>query len=470
MATPPPVLPPYPVRADGQSVFSEQAEDWNAAMKDDVVPYFYTAASETEAAQTGVIAARDAAAVSAASAAQSAMDVAVVSAVFNSTIAGILGVGTQILIDPRDSGPVYQDPAQTIPGGIGLPIGSIGRVVRATQATTSLKPLLQANYVQFDFVDDLLTYPSGGMPETTSIYATPFGWMRSTSPLTVAPTSRVPGGLLRLYAEVSGTLTGGQVTALNAYLGTSEGTFVGMTTDSTVFHRIASVSGPFPITYVGANGVTYVQTADNVTTDLIAQGLTSPFAMFIPANVKTTANVTAFDLTGNGLSGLFPQVAGNTSLTSMDVSGNQITGPIPPLTTNTSLTAFRVNSNQLTGSIPSLTNNTSLTIVNFGNNQLTGAVPSLATNNSLANINVSSNQLSSWVGGTVSINLGAFTANNNLFPAATVNALLAAFVAANRTTGTRTLNLGGTGNAAPTGQGLTDKATLQSRGWTVTTN
>jgi len=32
-----------------------------------------------------------------------------------------------------------------------------------------------------------------------------------------------------------------------------------------------------------------------------------------------------------------------------------------------------------------------------------------------------------------------------------------------------TLNLAGT-NAAPTGQGITDKATLNSRGWTVTTN
>ena len=32
------------------------------------------------------------------------------------------------------------------------------------------------------------------------------------------------------------------------------------------------------------------------------------------------------------------------------------------------------------------------------------------------------------------------------------------------------INVGGTGNAAPTGQGITDKNTLISRGWTVTTN
>jgi hypothetical protein len=32
------------------------------------------------------------------------------------------------------------------------------------------------------------------------------------------------------------------------------------------------------------------------------------------------------------------------------------------------------------------------------------------------------------------------------------------------------LNLGGTGNAAPSSAGVTDKNTLISRGWTVTTN
>lgn len=52
MATPPPTLPPYPVRGDGQTVFSERAEAWNAAMKDDVVPYFYTASVEAEAASS----------------------------------------------------------------------------------------------------------------------------------------------------------------------------------------------------------------------------------------------------------------------------------------------------------------------------------------------------------------------------------------------------------------------------------
>ena len=56
---------------------------------------------------------------------------------------------------------------------------------------------------------------------------------------------------------------------------------------------------------------------------------------------------------------------------------------------------------------------------------------------------------------------------NNLLAAA-INAILAALVAAGSTN--NICNLAGTGNAAPTGQGLTDVLTLSSRGWNITTN
>lgn len=50
MTTPlPDPFPPYPVRADGQAVFSEEAETWNAFLKDVLAPYLYTVASEAEA-------------------------------------------------------------------------------------------------------------------------------------------------------------------------------------------------------------------------------------------------------------------------------------------------------------------------------------------------------------------------------------------------------------------------------------
>ena len=80
------------------------------------------------------------------------------------------------------------------------------------------------------------------------------------------------------------------------------------------------------------------------------------------------------------------------------------------------------------------------------------------------------NQLTGYAGGGVSITLGDFQAQDNLLTEAAVDAILADFVAANKTTGTRVLNIGGTGNATPSATGLTDKATLVSRGWTVTTN
>jgi hypothetical protein len=81
----------------------------------------------------------------------------------------------------------------------------------------------------------------------------------------------------------------------------------------------------------------------------------------------------------------------------------------------------------------------------------------------------SANQLTDFVGGSVSNTLGTFEAHNNQLTASAVNAILAAFVAAGRTSvsGTCILNLGGT-NALPTEQGLTDVTTLIDRGWTVT--
>ena len=101
-------------------------------------------------------------------------------------------------------------------------------------------------------------------------------------------------------------------------------------------------------------------------------------------------------------------------------------------------------------------------------NQLTGSIPSLTANTALQYFYCNSNQLTGYTGGGVSNTLSIFDASTNQLPAAAINAILADFVAAGRAGGTITLN--GTGNAAPTGQGLTDKATLAGLGWTVSTN
>jgi Leucine-rich repeat (LRR) protein len=139
------------------------------------------------------------------------------------------------------------------------------------------------------------------------------------------------------------------------------------------------------------------------------------------------------------------------------------------------LSVFNCSINRLTETIPSLSANTGLAFFSCASNQLTGTIPSLSELNNLEFFSCWSNQLRHFAGGSVSNTLGDFKAQNNQLRATSVNSILAAFVAAGRTTGTPILNgtcilnLGGTTNSRPTGQGVTDVTTLRNRGWTVTT-
>jgi hypothetical protein len=147
-------------------------------------------------------------------------------------------------------------------------------------------------------------------------------------------------------------------------------------------------------------------------------------------------------------------------------SGIRFTGSPPLFSDHPNLTQLFYFHHSVTGPIQAIPSRAA----NFQcySNLHTGNIPSLA-GTSLGVFLCHFNQLTGFAGGAVPASLGLFQAQNNQLTAAAVNAILAAFVAAGRTTGTRTLNLGGTGNAAPTGQGITDKATLEARGWTVTT-
>jgi Leucine-rich repeat (LRR) protein len=135
---------------------------------------------------------------------------------------------------------------------------------------------------------------------------------------------------------------------------------------------------------------------------------------------------------------------------------------------NSNLRNIYVNNNKLTDPIPSLSGLTNLSLFFCGPNQLTGSIPSLAGVTNLADFRCAQNQLTGFDGGSVPFSLAVFHAQENQLSSGAINAILAAFVAANRFSGA--LLLGGTGNAAPTGQGITDKATLISRSWTVSTN
>ena len=115
---------------------------------------------------------------------------------------------------------------------------------------------------------------------------------------------------------------------------------------------------------------------------------------------------------------------------------------------NTALQYFACYSNQLTGSIPSLDNNTALQYFYCHSNQLTGYPAG-------TNLNFT--------------NTIDFNASNNLLTEEAVNNILIAFD--NGTIGAgSTINVGGTGNAAPTGAGITAKDNLIAAGHTVVTN
>ena len=364
----------------------------------------------------------------------------------------------------------------------------------AYNTTAAQRPILQSGstskYLLGDYVNDKLTAALSALGSIWTLYRTPDGWMQS-GPAVGGAAATVPLGYNAASAAITSAATAPQAAALSSLWGVTQKYFVGSSNTTTNFHNIVSSNGPYTLTYTGANGVTYSTNTNNVTTNLAAQGLTAPIRVAYPIGLATDAALTAFYCYSNQLTGSIPSLTANTALTVFDCGGNQLTGSIPSL--NTAMRVFTCGANQLTGSIPSLTANTALTSLSCGLNQLTGSIPSLTANTALMSFNCSgnqltgsipsltantaltvfycySNQLTGWTGGTVSATLGDFEAQNNLLTQAAVDAILAAFVAAGRSTGTRVLNLGGTGNATPSSTGLTNKATLVSRGWTVTTN
>jgi hypothetical protein len=155
-------------------------------------------------------------------------------------------------------------------------------------------------------------------------------------------------------------------------------------------------------------------------------------------------------------------------LTDFRCYANKLIGSIPDLSSNINLTVFRCHSNQLTGSIPSLSNNINLIHFLCHSNQLTGSIPSLSSNVNLTRFLCHSNQLTGYTASTISTTLVDFRAENNLLTESAVNQILIDFDTAGHSGGI--LNVGGTGNAAPTGAGLTAKTSLQGKSWTVTTN
>ena len=197
---------------------------------------------------------------------------------------------------------------------------------------------------------------------------------------------------------------------------------------------------------LGTTNVIKLETNNAVVTQINC-GTSSP-RLGGTVDISAFLNLQEFRCNSNDITAL-SGYAQNSILTDVQFFDNKVTGTLPSLSGLTNLQEFRCDTNQLTGSIPSLSGLTNLQIFRCYTNQLT-----------------------SFAGGSVSNTLGQFEAENNQLNQSSINAILSALVAAGRTSanGACILNLGGGFNASPTGQGITDKATLISRGWTITTN
>jgi hypothetical protein len=173
----------------------------------------------------------------------------------------------------------------------------------------------------------------------------------------------------------------------------------------------------------------------------------------------------------NLLSGEIPNLP-NSTIRSFFNNNRNLTGTFPPLSSHALLQEFSVSNCSLAGSIPSLSACVKLKVFNASGQQgvdkISGSIGNLEYNTSLNTFIIHSNQISNWSGGSVPSSLNLFLAQNNLLDTSSVDNLLQAFVDANGPSGV--LNLGGTGNQSPGPTGLTNRGTLVSRGWTVTTN
>ena len=179
--------------------------------------------------------------------------------------------------------------------------------------------------------------------------------------------------------------------------------------------------------------------------------------------------ISSFVFSSSNLIGEIPVPSRLSNLSSFSCPSNQITGSIPNLSSNPALLTFYCHANQITGSLKSLSANTALTTFSCHTNQFTGSIPNLSANTALLTFSCHTNQLTGFSGGAIPSSITNFSAHNNLLTASAVNSILVACDTA-WGAGAKILSIGGTGNAAPTGAGITAKASLISKGHTVTTN
>ena len=358
--------------------------------------------------------------------------------------------------------------------GTVLDLGSGAPLIAPSDAERAiLRSSGGVNYIEYDLVNDYYNWTPSSTFTARMWIGTRHGFYK-TSLITfqsgVTHRFRSADPTKIVIIDDSG-LSGPQIAALESYMGTTEYAAIFRTNDTTILHRLDNDPDVNrTLSYIGANGATYslASSQGEVTVDVGAQGLTAPVIIRYPLAVKNDTTLTQWRSQGNLHTGPLPDISGLTNLTTWRSDSNQHTGPLPDISGLTNLTIWWSYLNQHTGALPDISGLTNLTAWLSSSNRHTGALPDISELTNLTTWYVDSNQHTGGFPGAVPASLLDCRMQNNLLPQAAVDAMLAAFVAAGASNGT--LNLGGTGNAAPSGTGATDAATLVSRGWTVTTN
>jgi len=185
---------------------------------------------------------------------------------------------------------------------------------------------------------------------------------------------------------------------------------------------------------------------------------------FSSASGITSLSLPMFQLSGGALT---IQLAGLTSLLMPNFLFALSTAAFNSMA---SLTSISLPSLEFFGGTVTVSGCSSLTTVSFpGVVNIIGNITMNSGNGALQNVILGTPGITKAMSASINISSQALTA-------ASVNRILALLVSLDGTNGTtlwgsgRILNVSGGTSSAPTGQGVTDKATLQARGTTITTN
>jgi hypothetical protein len=287
-------------------------------------------------------------------------------------------------------------------------------------------------------------------------------WPDGTTSDSNSPTVNIPAGIIRVQSKdgfggvtqiVSSNILGGTLPTLPSGL-----TYIQM--NNAIFTGTLS---PLP------SGLTAIYLYDSVftgTLPTLPSGLTylqltnSTFSGTLPT---LPSGLTSIQMTYSTFSGTMPVLP--SGLISIYLYKSNFTGALPALPST--LTYAQLNSSPFSGTVPTLP--TGLTYFTSDISTFSGTLPMLPS--MLTGFGVTGSLFSGYTSGSLATQKSLTAFHAQMANVSDVNAALEDAVASLSIPGRVlcTITLAGS-SPAPTGAGLTAKATLISAGWTVTTN